>query len=125
MSVTLDGIVLNDNLQLRGVEDMALVGVCVTRTIMGKTIITHAPAPAGHSLELTADQDDTRLRGVFLNFEIASMIDIRDNVETVALEHPRGNFNVKITAITVEPVFDVNDPDSDWWFLGSIQLLTV
>jgi len=125
MTVTLGALTLDDNLQLRGVEAMSLATVNVSRTILGRTILDTAPAPAGHPLELTADRDGDGLRGLFLQSQINAINALRAAVTQVTLAHPRWTGQVIVVGVGVEPVFDVNNPPTDWWFSGSIQLLTV
>lgn len=125
MTITLGALTLDDNLQLRGLEARPLVTHTVSRTILGRTIVETMQAPAGHALELTADDDGSAVRGVFLRSDVDSILALRDSGAVVLLVHPRATLNVMVTGVDVDPVFDVNDPAADWWFTGSVQLLTV
>lgn len=125
MTITLGALALDDNLQLRGVEAMGLTTVTVSRTILGRTILDAAPAPAGHPLELTADEDGNNLKGNYLKSQVDALVALKNAVTQVTLVHPRWTGQVIVVGVDVDPVFDVNNPPADWWFSGSIQLLTV
>jgi len=125
MTIPLGSLALDNNVQLRGGDAISKVILNITKAIMGKTIITYSPAPAGHQLELVAIDKGTHFEGFFLKSQIDAMKELRDTVQTVALAHYRGSYNVIITAVDVEPLGDIVNPDDDWLYFGTIQLLTV
>lgn len=110
------GRTYSEHLVLTGMENAPVVAHSARRTLGGRMVVQAKPIDAGgRQLMLTSEnhltqEDIDELRAV-------AMLG-----QTVLLEHARGSFDVLITRIEVEPMWEIADPGSDTLYSGSIYL---
>lgn len=126
MTVSLGGIVLDDNLRLDGVLTQSAMAGSV-RSTMGGVCVQHIAISGGKTLQLVATMDGNSVHGLFTGAQLASLAALRDTGAPVPLVHHLGTFQVWIppTGIAVEQVFDYADPDGTAWYVGTITIITV
>jgi hypothetical protein len=119
MTVSLGGIVLDDNLVLDGLEDYPARARSTRRTLGGRMVIQVGVAlAAGRELTLSGENH-------FTLAQIHAVKALEESGQAVSLVHHRGTFTVIVTATTVEPAFGYADPVADDWYSGSITMIEV
>lgn len=116
MTISLGGLVLNDNLLLRGLRS-APVAVDIQRSDEGVSQILIAPLEGGRALGL---------EGYFSAAQVDQIEAMSKGLLPVTLIHPRGTFQVLITDLSeLANWVDYVEPDPDDYETGTIQLIEV
>ena len=111
MSVKIGNIVLDEHLQLYGLEESEDILVSQITSFDGTTDTMTMPRSSSRVLSLVATLDGDRLYGSFLLSQLHSIKSIAQSGQPTTLEHHRGIFNVLVESVTnVVPVFDLVDP---------------
>ncbi len=118
MTTSLAGIVLSDDLRLDGLENAAGIAYTTKRTVTGSLVVHTASNTKGRTLTLTGTYDYTKS-------QIDQIKEVEQQGARVSLVHPRGEFTVIITSVSVEPATQNPDPSDDEWYSGDITMIEV
>lgn len=126
MTVSLGGILLDDNLRLQEPLNQSSMAGSARPTFGGVCIQTMAMA-SGRTLQLEATREGDTLRGVFTRATLLQLVALRDAGLPVPLIHHvySGQVWIPPDGIAVESALDHADPGDDEWYTGTITLITV
>lgn len=116
--ISLSGIELSDDLQLKGLEDSPGIAYTQKRTILGNLVIHTSTNIGGRSLSLQGTNDYTQE-------QIDQIKELEQAGSVVELIHPRGTFNVLITNVAVTQATENPEPSSEEWYSGEISMIEV
>ncbi|MBU1140879.1 MAG: hypothetical protein KKA76_18035 [Proteobacteria bacterium] len=127
MTVQLGSIVLDDNLQLFGIEQAMDIAVDQVVNLDGSSVLqTMVMGGSGRALAMVATQDGNTVGGVFLRSQIMAIKSLASGGQPVTLIHHLGTFSVLIISTEdISPVINYADPRDDDWYVGSIQMIEV
>ncbi len=126
MTVKIGNIVLDDNLQLYGIETGRDIDVQQIGVMDGSSVFQTMSFGGGRPLALTASQDGDTSVGVFLRSQLMAIKDLAKAGQAVSFIHHLGTFSVLILSTEdVTPVIVYADPGDDDRFVGSIQMIEV
>lgn len=115
MTVSAGGLVLSDNLLLRGLRGDP-VAVDVQRSDAGVALILVADMEGGRLLAL---------EGYFTASQIDALMAMARLKQPVTLIHPRGTYSWLITGSSLEPWIDYVEPDPDDYEFGTVNGIEV
>ena len=126
MTVQIGNIVLDDDLQLYGIETGKDIDVEQIGVMDGSSVFQTMSFGGGRSLALTASQDGDTAVGVFFRYQLMALKELAKAGQVVSLIHHLGTFSVLILSTEdVTPVIVYADPGDDDRFVGSIQMIEV
>jgi len=126
MTVQIGSIVLDENLQLYGIETAKDIAVEQIGVMDGSSVFQTMSFGGGRSLSLTAAIYGDASVGVFLRSQLMAIKQLSAAGMPVPLIHHLGTFSVLILSTEdVIPVIDYADPRDDDWYVGSIQMIEV
>jgi hypothetical protein len=124
--IIINGMELNENLQLTGVHSQSEVAQSITYTF-GKPVVQYIDYAKGKKFILLSEQSSDAVYGYFTYAQAEYLEMIRDNVIPVLLEHPKftGTVMIPQNGISFVELFDENEVCGDTIFTGSVELVTL
>ncbi len=124
MSVELGGVVLDDNLQLYGLETSTDIDVSQVITLGGLSVLQTMPREGGRALTLVAALDGNKTKGSYTIAQVRAVKALAELGTAVTLVHHLGTFSVLIVSTAeITPVFGYADNQDEEWYVGPIQLI--
>lgn len=126
MTVSLGGIILDDDLRLDGLHSSAGIAGSA-RVTMGGIVFQTMPMSSGKTLSLIATSDGDAVKGLFTQAQLDSLVALRDAGAPISLVHHLFTGLVFLTpeSIAVDQVMDYANPAADAWYVGTITMITV
>jgi hypothetical protein len=126
MTISLGGVVLNDNLYLDGIENSKGIDTYIVRTLGGLIDVRTMPRSGGRTLSLTTVNSNGALQGMFCQTAVDAIKLLEAEGIPVTLTYRnRGNFNVIITGVDFTQFRQNHDVSPTKEYTGSIQLIEV
>lgn len=127
MSVQLGNIVLDDNLQLLGIEEAEDLAVQELTSFDGTVDVLFAPAAASRHLSLVAKLDGSNVYGRFTMAQITAIKSMIPAAQPVTLTHQRGTFSVYVLAVTEFQLLKKykSAPLESDWCVATINMIEV
>lgn len=126
MTVQVGNIVLDDSLQLYGIETAKDIAVEQIGVMDGSSVFQTMQISGGRSLSLVASMEGDASVGFFLRSQLMDIKQLSASGMPVALTHHLGTFSVLILSTEdVIPVIVYADSGEDDRFVGSIQMIEV
>lgn len=125
MTVSLGGIVLDDDLRLVG--DLGPQIAMSVRRTFGAPVAQRCQVTAGKVLVLSADMDGNDIYGEFTRTQYQQIAALRDGGNPIDLVHHNGTYQVIIPSdgINLTSIDDHSDPGPDESYTGTITMITV
>lgn len=126
MTVSLGGIVLDDNLRLNGDISGSQIAMSIRRTF-GAPVIQKVTVSAGKKLVLMATMSGESIDGSYTRLQLEQLAVHRDTGFPISLIHHLGSFNVIIPpdGIQEEIMQDYANPGPDDLYTGTVTMITV
>lgn len=126
MTISLGGVVLNDNLIWDNQNSYPLNAFSRRVTIQGRVILQHSSVD-GREIVLSTVSTSGGTIGYYTFAQLESIRGFENNVSVVSFVYETETLNVIVEpgGINIEPVIPRPAYDSTDWFLGSIKLIEV
>lgn len=125
MTVSLGGIALSEDLTLDGVVNQPNALLQADQTLGGSVAISWISRSAGRELILQSVNSGNSISGFFTGEQVSQIMEFRDTVQAVTLEHHLGIFEVVVVELGLSPATGTVNPTNDSWYVGTVQMIEV
>lgn len=127
MSITLNDVILDDDLIWSNEFDIVKLEQTIQRTVMGSVVISNFPTQNGNEIILEATQSGSTFSGYFTRAQVKEFKILEEAVTPVVFDYNGQVFDVIVKAggVQVTPWVSRPDHDDTDFYTGTLTLVTL